>query len=122
MARWRIGAVAIDCDDHRRIGQFYSELLDTEIVHETDSFCALRVGALWLLIKTVANHALPTWPEGSHPQQEHLDFAVEDLDSAEAVAIAAGARKAAVQPEPDNWRVMIDPAGHPFCLNSQIPD
>ncbi len=121
MPRWRIGAVTIDCDDHRRLGAFYSELLDTEIVHDTDSFCTLRVNALWLLIKTVPNHAPPTWPEGAHPQQKHLDFAVDDLDSAEAVAIAAGARKAAFQPAPDNWRVMIDPAGHPFCLNRQIP-
>jgi hypothetical protein len=114
--------VAIDCDDHRRLGAFYSELLDTEIVHETDSLCALRVGAVWLLIKTVPDYSRPTWPEGAHPQQEHLDFSVGDLDSAEGAAIAAGARKAAFQPAPGSWRVMIDPAGHPFCLNSQIPD
>jgi hypothetical protein len=118
VARWRIGAIAIDCDDHRRLGAFYSELLDTDIIHETDSFCALRVDAIWLLIKTVPNHARPSWPEDARPEQEHLDFAVDDLDSAEAAAMAAGARKAPFQPAPDNWRVMIDPAGHPFSQHA----
>jgi Glyoxalase-like domain len=121
LARWRIGSVAIDCDDHRRLGAFYSGLLDTEIVHDTDSFCALRVDALWLLIKTVPNHAPPTWPEGAHPQQKHLDFAVDDLDSAEAVALAAGARKATFQPAPDNWRVMIDPGRTPVLPQQADP-
>jgi hypothetical protein len=30
--------------------------------------------------------------------------------------LALGARKADVQPAPDNFRVYLDPAGHPFCL------
>lgn len=122
MARWRIGAVVLDCEDHARLGSFYSELLGTEIVYQTDTFCALRVDSTWLLVKSVPNYLPPTWPDTSHPQQEHLDFAVDDLDSAEQVALAAGARKAVMQPAPDSWRVMLDPAGHPFCLNGQIPD
>jgi hypothetical protein len=27
-----------------------------------------------------------------------------------------------VQPSPDRWRVLIDPAGHPFCLTTLIPE
>ena len=38
-----------------------------------------------------------------------------DLDSAVADAIALGASLAPVQPN-DNVRVLLDPAGHPFCL------
>jgi hypothetical protein len=122
VTRWRIGAVALDCDDHRRLGRFYSELLDTEIVHEADTFCALRVDGTWLLLKEIAGYSSPTWPDTTIPQQEHLDFAVDDLDVAEEIAIAAGARRAEHQPAPESWRVMLDPAGHPFCLNGQIPD
>jgi hypothetical protein len=33
-----------------------------------------------------------------------------------------GATLATTQPQPDGWRVLIDPAGHPFCLSSMIPD
>ena len=25
------------------------------------------------------------------------------------------------QPDPERWRVLFDPAGHPFCLTTQIP-
>jgi hypothetical protein len=46
----------------------------------------------------------------------HLDLAVSDLDAAEAEAIRLGARRAGEQPHPTRWRVMLDPAGHPFCL------
>jgi Glyoxalase-like domain len=40
---------------------------------------------------------------------------VDDLDAAVADAVALGARVAAFQPQ-DNVRVLLDPAGHPFCL------
>ena len=45
----------------------------------------------------------------------HLDIEVTDLDAAAADAVALGARVADFQPQ-DNVRVLLDPAGHPFCL------
>ena len=45
----------------------------------------------------------------------HLDFAVNDLERAVEHAIQCGASVAAEQFS-DDWRVMFDPAGHPFCL------
>jgi hypothetical protein len=45
----------------------------------------------------------------------HFDFQVGDLDSAAAEAVALGATVAAHQPQ-ENVRVLLDPAGHPFCL------
>jgi hypothetical protein len=57
------------------------------------------------------------------PKQLHLELAVGDLDEAEAAALAAiGATKAQTQPSPELWRVLIDPAGHPFCITTLIPD
>ena len=43
---------------------------------------------------------------------------VDDVDAAEPAVLALGATKTAEQPGvPDgNWRVYLDPAGHPFCL------
>jgi hypothetical protein len=49
-------------------------------------------------------------------------LAVDDLDDAEARALALGAAKAKMQPSPDRWRVLLDPAGHPFCRRTLIPD
>jgi Glyoxalase-like domain len=45
----------------------------------------------------------------------HLDFQVGDLEDALAEALALGTTLADHQPQ-DNVRVLIDPAGHPFCL------
>jgi hypothetical protein len=45
----------------------------------------------------------------------HFDFQVADLDTAVAAAQALGARLADHQPQA-HVRVMIDPAGHPFCV------
>ena len=43
----------------------------------------------------------------------YLDVTVEDLDSATHTASALGARTAEHQASPDQWRVLLDPAG-PF--------
>ena len=57
------------------------------------------------------------WPEEPDAQQQmgHIDFAVNDLEKAFRHAIHCGAAVAEKQFSND-WRVMLDPAGHPFCL------
>jgi hypothetical protein len=49
----------------------------------------------------------------------HFEIRVDDVGAAVARAIALGAREAPQQPADRNantLRVMLDPAGHPFCL------
>ncbi len=49
----------------------------------------------------------------------HFEIQVDDIEAAVAHAVAAGATLAQPQPadrDPAKLRVMIDPAGHPFCL------
>ena len=43
-----------------------------------------------------------------------------ELDFSEARAIAIGASRATTQPDARR-RVMLDPAGHPFCLTTMTP-
>ena len=45
----------------------------------------------------------------------HLDVQVGDLKSAVVEALALGATEADTQPN-ERVRVLLDPAGHPFCL------
>jgi hypothetical protein len=45
----------------------------------------------------------------------HFDVQVGDLDDAVGEAVALGATLADHQPQ-ENVRVLLDPAGHPFCL------
>ena len=55
-------------------------------------------------------------------KQMHLDVAVDDLDVAEAEALRLGARVVGSQPDPAHYRVLLDPAGHPFCISTRIPE
>ncbi len=59
--------------------------------------------------------------EAGVPKLIHLDLAVSDLDGAVAEAERLGAVSSAFQPAPGQWRILFDPAGHPFCLTTQIP-
>ena len=119
----RFGGVALDADDPAALCAFYQRLLDLELVAEADGFSALRLSAgCFLTFWRVADHRPPDWPDGSVPKQMHLDVAVTDLDAAEHQAIVLGASRASEQPAPERWRVLIDPAGHPFCLSAAVPD
>ncbi|MFJ3422053.1 VOC family protein [Streptomyces sp. NPDC086082] len=116
----RLGSVSLDCDDPRTLAAFWAATLGGEITVESDGFCALDLGALLLVTVRVPDHRPPQWPDGT-PKQFHLDVAVTDLDAAERLVLAGGATKAAGQPALDRWRVLLDPAGHPFCLTTLIP-
>ena len=52
----------------------------------------------------------------------HLELGADDLDEAEAFAVSVGARTTPPQAGADHYRVLLDPAGHPFCLTTMIPE
>lgn len=118
----RLAAVSLDTDDPAALGSFYQQLLGLEDYFASDDFVALKGGPLLLTFQRVDEHIRPTWPGGEAPKQVHLELAVSDLAAAESGALALGATKAAEQPAPDKWIVLIDPAGHPFCITTMIPE
>lgn len=118
----RLAAVSLDSSDPGGLATFYRQLLDAEVFFESADFVALKGAGVLLTMQRVDGHRPPDWPSGGVPQQLHLDLAVDDLDDAEAKALALGARKADAQPAPDRWRVLLDPAGHPFCLTIGVPE
>jgi Glyoxalase-like domain len=118
----RLAGVSLDCPDPRSLAEFYRALLDLEVAVASDDFVALKGTGIWLTTQRVDEHRAPVWPGADVPKQMHLEMAVRDLDDAERAAIALGATKADTQPSPDRWRVLIDPAGHPFCVTTLIPD
>ena|SRR5690349_2688670 len=115
------GFVSLDCADPRQLGEFWAAMLDGELVGVSDDALAIRTGWVWLTALRVEDYVPPTWPASDVPKQIHLDLAVTDLDGAVAEGRRPGAREAPDQPAPDKWRVLIDPAGHPFCLTTMIP-
>ena len=120
----QLASISLDCPDPDQLAAFYSRLLGLEEAFATPDrgVIALAGAGPMLTLMRAANYVKPSWPEGSQHQQMHLDVAVEDLEPAVTAAVAAGARPAQHQPAPEQWRVLLDPAGHPFCLTVVSPD
>jgi catechol 2,3-dioxygenase-like lactoylglutathione lyase family enzyme len=111
--------VVLDAPDVHKLARFYSELLGWEISKESDEGAAMAPvdGVAYLAIQLERDYVRPTWPAtpGSQQMMLHLDFEVVDLEEAVGHALELGAEIPAFQPQ-DDVRVMLDPAGHPFCL------
>ena len=122
MTTARLGAISIDCSDPSALARFYQQIFDLELMFESPDMAALKGAPVLLTFQRVADHRAPQWPEGTVPKQLHLELAVSDLDAEEARILDLGATKAPTQPNPDSWRVLIDPAGHPFCITNLIPE
>lgn len=111
--------VVVDCPDPRALADFYAALLGWPITSVEDDWVVVSDGGppKRLAFQLAPDHQPPAWPDPDRPQQFHLDVTVDDLDEAEAQVIKIGATKHAHQPsEDDDFRVFLDPAGHPFCL------
>ena len=116
MALARLGQICLDCEDPAGLAAFWAALLGGEVVPVDDDVIVVGNKGTPIAALRVPGYQPPTWPGGEVPKQIHLDLTVDDLDAAEAEAIRLGARRADEQPRPRRWRVMLDPAGHPFCL------
>ncbi|MEO6089936.1 MAG: VOC family protein [Umezawaea sp.] len=114
----RLAAVTLDCIDPKQLAAFYHGLTGLDLVHNSDEGCFLSGpdGGVAIAIQRVEDFQPPKWPNQDIPAQIHLDIDVKDLDEAERQVIALGAVKPEHQPNEERWRVMLDPAGHPFCL------
>ena len=121
MAVARTGFVTLDCADPRPLAEFWAAMLGGEIRFESATTVAVRTDWVWLAAMKVADYRPPTWPEADVPKQIHLDLDVSDLAVAVDEAERLGATQAAFQPAPDLRRILLDPAGHPFCLTTQVP-
>lgn len=118
MAFARFALVALDCPDPRALAGFYQGITGGEIKESTASndWVRLQTGSgADIGFQRDPDYSPPDWP-GGRPQQAHLDFDVSDLDEGERCVVALGGTKAEVQPSAGEWRVLLDPAGHPFCL------
>jgi catechol 2,3-dioxygenase-like lactoylglutathione lyase family enzyme len=112
-------ATVLGCPDPQALARFYQQLLGWPLGTDDPEWATLRPGggSPGLSFQRETGHVPPSWPAGAGEQQMqlHLDIAVEDLGASVASAVAAGAVEAEFQPQ-DDVRVMLDPAGHPFCL------
>jgi predicted enzyme related to lactoylglutathione lyase len=122
LSRPKFQLVALDCPDPLALADFYSRLTGLQ-VEPLGDFAPQDVTWIELVngegptiaFQKIDGFVAPTWPEGDHPQQLHIDFTVPDLDAGEQHVLEVGGVKADFQPG-DTFRVYLDPVGHPFCL------
>jgi predicted enzyme related to lactoylglutathione lyase len=113
--------VTLDAPDARELARFYARLLGWQLFDEGGGDGAAvapsETAGYNLGFQTEPHYVRPVWPaEAGKPQMSmHLEIEVDDLDEAVAYAVSVGAEVAAYQPQ-RTVRVMLDPAGHPFCL------
>lgn len=119
----KLYAFTLDCQEPYELAAFYAALLGWEIAYHDEQWACVGAPGMQqgaypgLTFQRNPDYIPPVWPQQPTAQQQmaHLDFAVYDLEKAVAHAVQCGATVAEKQFSSD-WRVMLDPAGHPFCL------
>jgi catechol 2,3-dioxygenase-like lactoylglutathione lyase family enzyme len=110
---------ALSARDPVALAEFYSALLGWDIRRISDDWVTIGIPDTthYLGFALDEHHEPPVWPSkpGEPTMQVHLDVGVRDVARAVDDAVALGATVAAYQPQ-DDVRVVLDPAGHPFCL------
>jgi hypothetical protein len=120
----QLASISLDCPDTGQLADFYIQLLGLKEAFASPDrgVVALAGAGPMLTLMRVDNFVAPSWPAGPQRQQMHLDVAVKELEDSTSAAVELGATLAEYQPAPRQWRVLLDPAGHPFCLTAVRPD
>lgn len=134
LARTRFRGPVINARDAVELAHFYAGLLGwtvkDEYAGDAGSWALIESpsGELKIEFQGADDYTPPTWPNVAGEQQMvmHLDIAVDVLGgdgdprpkflAVRDHAVSLGARVADHQPQEDRLVVMLDPAGHPFCL------
>ncbi|WP_368233826.1 VOC family protein [Anaerotruncus rubiinfantis] len=119
----KLYAFTVDCKNPQELAAFYAALLHWEIPFSNEEWACLGAPGTnqgeypGILFQRNPTYEPPVWPQEPQAQQQmaHMDFAVNDLEKAVQHAVDCGVKVADKQFS-DDWRVMFDPAGHPFCL------
>lgn len=112
--------IAFDCKNANELADFYTKLTGWKKEIASDDWAGIRTPeGILLVFQTVEEYSEPKWPweKGKQQQMVHIDYLVDDLKQAEEYAIKCGAIKAHIQYY-ETSTVMLDPAGHPFCLST----
>lgn len=112
-------SVVLEAPDAAVLAAFYERLLGWQIRTSEPAWVTVSPpdGGPYLSFSSSPEYVPPVWPPEPGKQQMmlHLDFEVSELGPAVAEAVRLGAGECAVQPQ-DDVHVLLDPAGHPFCL------
>lgn len=115
----RVAATVLGAPDPQTLAAFYARLLGWTVRDNEPDWVTMASpdGGAGLSFQHEPHWVPLVWPAAPGRQQMtmHLDIGVEDFEKAVAWAVDVGATLADYQPQ-EEVRVMLDPAGHPFCL------
>ena len=111
-----LAMVNLDAAQTKPMADFWSAVLGWPVVYLDENYAMLTGPSHALGIGAIPDYQPPAWPNDGR-KQYHFDLAVEDVDAAADRFVALGAERPAEQPG-ETWVVLLDPAGHPFCLTS----
>lgn len=119
MAIATMGVTVLDTPDPAALARFYAGALGWQVDGEGDWVELVGPNGRQLAFQKAPGLVPPQWPSAEHSQQLHLDLDVpkDRMDEAEQEVLELGARL--VQGDDGgkrDFRVYLDPAGHPFCL------
>lgn len=109
-----LAMVTLDAPNAAVLGEFYSAVLGWPIAYSDENYAMLTGPSHALGIGTIPDYQRPSWPDDGH-KQFHLDLAADDIQAAADRCVELGASRAEPQPG-ETWVVLLDPAGHPFCI------
>ena len=116
---WALSTTVLEARDANALADFYRRLLGWRVMGEEPGWVLLRppAGGTGVAFSSDPLYEPPVWPATTDHQQmmEHLDIWVNDLTRGVTHALDTGATLAGFQPQ-EEVRVLLDPAGHPFCL------
>jgi predicted enzyme related to lactoylglutathione lyase len=127
----RLGGICLDCGDAEEMARFYSAVFGWEETAR-DDVGSRQGGAGWISMSGPDGgpgvsfqaerwYEPPVWPEspGHQTKMMHFEVGTNDLEAAIELVVRSGGQVAPRQPidrDARELRVMLDPAGHPFCL------
>jgi len=119
ITNFTIGDLMIDCANPERTRDFYANLMGWEKTTAYNYLALKTDNDMTILFAEIdIPYVPPIWPEEPNKQQKqmHLDFTVDNVDSAVEKAICLGATRAVAQYGGESYVTMFDTEGHPFCL------
>jgi hypothetical protein len=119
-----LAGTVLDSPDARGLADFWEAFLGWKRTQDEENWVVLTPpdNGTRLSFQTEPDYVRPVWPSTPDaPQMSiHLDIATGDVERSVASAIELGATVAEWQPQSE-VTVMLDPAGHPFCLFYWVP-
>jgi hypothetical protein len=112
-----LSTIMFDSADPAALAAFYSRATGWPVTESDDTFVYLGEGPVTLAFQRVPDYQAAGWPDPA--KHAHLDFKAADKAQAVQDLLAAGAKLPDFQPGGDDWTVLTDPEGHPFCVSGE---